>query len=58
MLVTRRDVAYALVTWARIGVALKQAATALVANSAWVVVALLVVALAATQFRRNNLVRE
>lgn len=58
MLVTRRDVAYALVIiWATIGIALKQAATALVANSAWVVVTVVVVALAVTLSRRNNLVR-
>lgn len=58
MLVTRRDVAYALVIiWATIGIAVKQSGTALVANSAWVVVAVIVLALAAALLRRDNLVR-
>ena len=58
MMATRRDIAYALViVWATIGIAVKQAATAQVANVAWIVAAVVVVGLVYAITRRGSLVR-
>jgi hypothetical protein len=58
MLVTRRDIAYALVIiWATAGIAVKHADTVQVANAAWVVAAVVVVGLVYTISRRASFVR-
>lgn len=55
MLATRFDIAYALViVWAALGIANKQAATPLVANSALAVAVLVVVAIGAVYVRRGR----
>lgn len=56
MLITRRDVAFALVfVWAAVGIAVKQSSVALVSNAAWGVALLALIALAATWARPRGL---
>jgi benzodiazapine receptor len=55
MILTRLDVAYCLVIiWASAGIAAKQAATPLVANTAWLVAIVVILALAATWLLRRS----
>jgi benzodiazapine receptor len=56
MSLTRRDIAYVLViVWAFVGIAVKQAATPLVAWSAWVLAAVALAALGVALFRKTPL---
>jgi hypothetical protein len=56
LLQTRRDIAYsAVIVWAAVGIAAKQADTALVANAAWAVAVVVALTMAAPYLRRGRM---